>query len=271
MVRGKGGHGVWKALGVAVAFALAVGVSAPSAQALTLTTSGVVPLTGNSVSATADLTVSGDLLTIVLTNTTAGGTLDNADTLTDFAFNLTSTSLPSLALSSATGTTIQRVKVPGSSPPVFNLVTTPDVDLVATKGSGKWALATGPSQFLFNGEIFNFDFAITTAGLGYPSGIGALVDGPDYGIVAAGTDLSNDGLSQVGPRVDTTATFVISGFTGLTTDDISATDFFFSWGTAPDLLSNHGIPPAGLVPEPMTLTLLGLGLAGMLIGRRRKS
>ncbi len=96
-------------------------------------------------------------------------------------------------------------------------------------GDGKRALATGPGTFLFNGDLFHFDFAVTTAGLGYPGPIGKLVDGPDYGIVAAGTDISNDGLSQVGPRVDTSATFNISGFTGFTIDDISDTNFFFSW------------------------------------------
>jgi len=261
MERGKlayGGVPLVRIAGVLIALMLAVGLNARVAQAIpiTFTTSGTVPSTGDTVSASAEFTVlSGGNLQIVLTNTTSGGTLANGDALTDLFFTVIAAD-PVLAMSSATGNTLN----PSAT----------GVDLKAVnKGDGTWEFVGHPGSTFGvneNGVNFPYEYGLSTAGDG---GLfnGDLIDGPDYHIVAAGTDLNLDGLKNF-PAVDTSATFVISGYSGLTEANIR--NVAFSFGTTPDLVSEGGGPPQQVIPEPTTVALLGIGLCGLLLGKRRK-
>jgi hypothetical protein len=234
---------------------LALGVLPVVAQALTITTSGTSG--GYAVSASADFTLIGSDLQIVLTNTSDVDTRNNAGELTALLFSLDGAA-PTLSMNSASGTTVVYSEGPTH---VYTLIRSlTDVDLRASAVDGAWTFAgLGPSAYGLS----------TTGGSVFDGG---LVDGPDYGIVAVTGDIvygNRDGLSEKPPRVDTSATFVISGWGGLIPEDY-ITDVTFWWGTGPDAVTEGGGGPSGYIPEPTTVTLLGIGLCGLLLRRRRK-
>src|SRR5262245_30857341 len=71
------------------------------AGTVTFTGSGNDLENNHAVSGTASFSISGDVLTIVLTNTTAGGTLAQGDALTGVAFDVSQPNpVPTLTLSS---------------------------------------------------------------------------------------------------------------------------------------------------------------------------
>jgi hypothetical protein len=231
-------------------------LSAAEASAI-LTFTGTTPDTNVDVRFSAELTISGDILTIVLTNDSAtipASTLNPNDLLTSFYFDIQggAGNRPTLTYVSATGDVYLGDK------DNLDSVSTPGADLVAdTAGDHTWQFKQGLS--LPAGST-TLTFGIGTAGNSSlsPNGFnGNIVGGRDYGIYAG--DITTQNLDG-DLLVKTTATFVFSGVGGFTEDDISDTALF-GLGTQPD--------STGVVPEPLLGLLLGLGLLGVGLTRER--
>ena len=231
-------------------------VAAPAHAITTFTESGI-SAKGVAVSFSADFTISGDMLTLVLTNTSPVDSMNPDDTLSSFYFDIkdSNNDRPNLAYQSATGDVYSRPKN-GSE-----VLVEAGADLMAVNpGDYTW-------QFKESADILQspfLGFGIGTAGNANlsPNGFnGNIVDGLDYSIYK-GT-LATNNLSDKN-LVKDSATFTFSGLTGFTEQDILSS-VVFGLGTAPDSL----LPG---VPVPAAVWLFGSGLLGLVgIARRKKA
>lgn len=230
--------------------ALFVGFIPASAPAAIFIGSGLSPEKSNAVSAKAEFSILGNVLKLVLTNTTAGGTKAQGDALTGVVFDLTKSPLPSLTLASVTLTS-------GS-----NIYTSSGINN-ATVLSGSWTddLATGAVP----------DFGVATTGFKKLFVGGSISRGnasPDYGIIS-GTGTNGTGAMRSSfdgskrPLILNSLTFTFNGASGLTESQI--TDVKFLFGTdggaligstlVPDI-GTHNTPLSA--PEPSSLIVFGL-------------
>jgi hypothetical protein len=210
-------------------------------------------------SGSAGFSISGNVLTLVLTNTTASRTTAQGNALTGVAFDIKGPSGP-LTLTSC-GLTDATDKIWTSK------VGSNDVNPL----SGSWTTKLGSSPIGEYGVAttgFNGRFKASSISRGNAS--------PDYGIVADGT-FNGTNLAFGGskfPFVQNSLTFSLSGASGL--DENKITNVILLFGT-----SGTGIisaipqapPPASVpTPEPATLTIWGLGALGCAVAayRRRK-
>ena len=221
----------------------------PAAAGLTFVSEGVsakdVP-----VRFEAELAISGDMLTIVLTNNSPVDSLNPDDLLGSFYFDIVNAAgdRPVLTYVSAVGDTYKGVK-DGS-------------DIMLEAGANLQALSAGDNSWQFKeldvDYIPNLRYGIGTVGNNnlFPNGFnGNIVGSVDFAIYKG--EIATQSLTNPDVLVKETATFVFSGLTGFSEDDI-VDDFAFGLGTAPDSL---------LTPEPATVVLLGLG--GVLLRRRK--
>ena len=201
----------------------------------------------------AALTISGDTLTIVLSNNSADTTAGPYSLLTSFYFAIAGS--PTLTYTGASGD----VCLASRTNPDDCTVTTNESDLRAfDDGDFTWQFRQGLT--LQPGSTV-LSYGVGTAGNNSlsPNGFsGNVVDGRDYGIYTgdiASQNLNGDLL------VKTSITFTFTGVDGKTEDDISEQGLF-GLGTQPD--------STGFVPEPGVPLLLGLGLGAVawLRGRR---
>lgn len=224
---------------------------AGQAQAITFTGSS------GSLSASADFTIVGGNLQVVLTNTSTADVLVPANVLTGVFFSVSGPSNFSSVSALLTG---------GST-----VIYDPDGQPAGGVVGGEWAYATGLS-----GAPNGATSGISSSGLGlfgvanFPganlAGPSSSVDGLQYGIVSAGDNAAtgNGGITGTGGLIRNSVTFTL-GNIGANFNLAGITNVSFQYGTA---LTEPNIPSRG-VPEPSTLLLLGAGLAGMGIWRRK--
>ena len=205
---------------------------------------------GVDVAFEAELTLSGDFLTIVLTNSSPADSLNPDDLLGSFYFDIVNADgiRPVLTYDSAVGDTYKGVKN-GADTPIET-----DADLQAPGVDGGWQAKEMDASF-----IPYAGFGIGTVGNSAlsPNGFdGNIVGAIDFAIYTG--EITTQSLTNPTHLVKETATFTFSGVDGYSEDDI-ADAFAFGLGTAPDSL---------ITPEPATLVLLGMGT---FIVRKRKS
>lgn len=251
------------AAGVAIALAGAGGI----AQATSITFSGSSSTGILAASATFD--TSGTNLIVTLTNTSAFDVLVPAQVLTAIFFDLPGVG----ALSSVSA-------VLNSGSTVF--FDTAPVDGVV---GGEWAYGSGLA-----GAPSGATEGISSSGLelfggptfpgsnlaGPPNGA---VDGLQYGITSAGDNpaTGNSAVTAGGfPLIQNSVVFTLSGLpAGFALNVDTVTNVSFQYGTAltePNIPGecDEGCTPITEVPEPTTLTILGLGMLALGAIRRRK-
>lgn len=224
--------------------ACAAGVLSFAQASVIFSGSGNNPEVGANASGSAMFTISGNTLTLVLTNTTAPRTTAQGNAMTGVTFNFSSGStVLSLTSTALTG---------GST-----YWTSKTTNVAAPSLAGSWTAAivsNAQHQYGVATTGFNGWFNGGSISLGNAA--------PNYGIVAAGTfDGSNVsfGGSQY-PFVQNSMTFTFTGVAGFTEAQITNVKLLF--GT-----DGTGVIEA--VPTPGSLALIGLG--GIACIRRRRA
>ncbi len=202
---------------------------------------------GVDVTFEAGLTITGDTLTIVLTNNSPVDSLNPDDTLGSFYFDIVNGGgiRPTLAYTVATGDLYEGDKAA--------------LDPLIEAGADLMSLTPGRNSWVFKemdeaAEPY-LGFGIGTVGNSNlsPNDFPGM-DGVETAIYKGEVTTQNLNGQYL---VKDTATFTFTGLTGFTEADI-ADEFAFGLGTAPDSL---------LIPEPATMILVGLG--GFLLRKRR--
>ena len=241
-----------KDLRLALLVALSGLLSATAHATDTFTWSGSSSL-GTPVSFQADLTISGDTLTVQLFNSSPTNSLGPNDMLSSFYFDIVGVgnTRPTLTYWTAVGDVYLGDK---NNPDILQ---TANANLKADKARDyAWQFKTmsdaaNPFLGFGLGTVGNSDLTLNNFN-------GNVVSGFNYSIYR--NDVVTQNLNDT-LLVKDTATFTFTGLTGFTEADIAPT-VAFGLGTAPDRLH--------IVPEPGSATLVGLGVVGLLVICRRK-
>lgn len=238
-----------------IASALALLGPSPAQAAFTVTGSGTNAETGGPVAASATFAIAGDILTLVLTNTSPTPTPVRGDVLQGIAFDIAGPN-PTLSLANVALT------APGNDA-IFTGKTASNAS-DPLNGSYTNALGSSPvAEFGVSSTGFDGGFAAGTISRGN--------GGTDYGIVSNGT-FPNGGASNsfnsAFPLIQNSLTFTFTGIAGVDESRIAGVRFLF--GT-----DGSGIIPAQVqaVPEPSSLAMVGLASAccGLAVLRRRRA
>ncbi|WP_317201413.1 PEP-CTERM sorting domain-containing protein [Janthinobacterium sp.] len=236
-------------------------------NSITLTGSGTGP-GGVPVSASSIFDVSGDILTITLTNTSVSNTGKDVpgSTLTGLFWTFNNASTPTLIPVSALlagGSSILGTCSLANCASITNLGG--EFGYQATglpHGADRGISSSGYLSSGLAGNIGNFNNGAAGVNLDGP----ASLNGINFGIISGAAGYNpNGGLAGI-PVVQDTVVFRLSGATGVDVRSIVAS---YQYGTSlSDLNVLDQVPPA-TVPEPGTIALLGLGLAGIASLRRK--
>jgi hypothetical protein len=238
-------------------------VTSSASWAVSFTFEDTTPDTNVDVRFTADITIVGDTLTLVLTNDSLNHvngpspSMNPNDLLTSFYFDVfDGISRPTLTYTGATGDVCT---VDDTGPDDCSVVDK-EGDLRAfVAGDDTWQFKDGLS-LMFGADTLTF--GVGTAGNNSlsPNGFqGNIVDGFDYGLYAG--DVTTNNLTNFQPLATGSITFTWTGtLAGGFTDADIADEVVFGLGTQPD--------STGFVPEPGLL--LGMGLAGLAWHVRRR-
>lgn len=238
------------ACAVGVSYVLLLGSIIPPADASVVHSASGTSAKGVPVTFEAELTIVGDVLTVILTNDSPVATLNPDDVLGSYYFDILDdlSNRPSLTYLSATGD----LYLPDKNGPDLLLALDADIQAIVP-GDDSWQFRDMDAS-----QTPSLGFGLGTVGNNglSPNGfMGNIVDGIDYSIYKG--DITTANLHNKA-LVKDTATFTFSGLTGFTEDDISPA-FAFGLGTAPDSL---------LTPEPASALLLAAG-ALCLLRRKR--
>lgn len=245
------------AAGVAIALAVVGGV----AQATPITFSG----SSGNLSASATFDTSGTHLIVTLTNTSTSDVLIPANVLTGLFFDVVGVGAltPTSALLDA-GSTVFFGPTNGGNV------------------GGEWAYHSG---LLAPGGATE---GIYSSGFGLPANAGNFggsnlqgpvgLDGLQYGITSAVDNpaTGNTPVTSTNALIQNSVVFTLSGLPdGFALNVDTVTNVSFQYGTAlsaPNIPGecDEGCTPITEVPEPTTLTILGLGMLALGTIRRRK-
>jgi hypothetical protein len=207
-----------------------------------------------SLSASADFSLSGNTLTVILTNTSAADVLVPSDVLTGVFFNTTHTLTPVSA--SLNGSTV-----------FYGSLT--------NVGDG-WGYASG---VLADGENSAISASGAVTGLGHSnfSGANNMLQNIDYGILSAGDNSAtgNGGVTGHGPLIKNSVLFTLTAASGFSLSELGDS-VVFQYGTqlTETHFSGNRTPDVSVVPAPPSSILLGIGvavLAWQRLPRRRLS
>lgn len=213
--------------------------------------SGNNPEASATASGTASFSISGDTLTLVLTNTTSPRTTAQGNALTGVAFDVDSAS-PVLSLA---GTALD-----GAS----RIWTSELASNTSDPLAGSWTNVLGATPLAAYGIAttgFNGRFNGGSISLGNSS--------PNYGIVAAGTfDGTNVafGGSQF-PFIQNAMAFTFTGLTGISESQIANVKLLFGTDGTGIITTTTTTTP---VPEPVTSVLTLGAVVGLAYARARR-
>jgi hypothetical protein len=202
---------------------------------------------GDPVSATAIFTTGLGTLDITLTDTLANPT-SVGQLISDLGFVLSNgASVGTLASSSGTQLTVN---------------SNGTVSLGST-GSTGWGMS---ANFLLGSQ-----YGLQLSALGFSGPAGLIIGPPGPGGTYSNANSSIAGNGPHNPFLNQSATFHITGLSGVTSAT-TVTNVAFSFGTTPgDDVPGGGGGGSGTVPEPVSMVLTGSGLVGLYFIRRRSA
>ncbi|HRJ48955.1 MAG: hypothetical protein KF787_04265 [Phycisphaeraceae bacterium] len=227
----------------AAALFAATGLGAGTATAaVTFSGTGLNPEVNAFASGDAEFSIAGDILTIILTNTTAPRTTAQGNAMTGVAFDITG-GAPSLALTSTAMTA-------GSL-----LWTSKFASTGAASLNGSWTSVLGASPLgMYGAATTGFGGAFHGGSISLGSG------GPNHGIVAAGTfDGTNVAFGgALFPFIQNSLTLTFSGASGISESQIA------------NVLLLFGTDGQGIVETPAPGAAVLAAMGGLVALRRRR-